>query len=119
MLSGVIAKEQPDNPDFHLPEKLKSLWEQKDFGSYGNNEDVPADFITNGDVTGGNSGSPMLNAQGELMGLVFDCNWDSMTRDFNYDQNLHRVICLDVRYVLFITEKYAGMKNIVDEILKN
>lgn len=119
MLSGVIAKEQPDNPDFQLPEKLKSLWEQKDFGSYGNNGDVPADFITNGDVTGGNSGSPMLNAQGELMGLVFDCNWESMTRDFNYDQNLHRVICLDVRYLLFITEKYAGMKNIVDEILKN
>ena len=118
MLSGVMAKEQPDNPEFRLPSKLKSLWQQKDFGTYAINGDVPVDFITNGDVTGGNSGSPMLNAQGELIGLVFDCNWESMTRDFNYDQNLHRVICLDVRYLLFITEKYAGMKRLVDEILK-
>lgn len=118
-LSGVIAKEDTKNADFQLPDRLKELWRNKDFGRYGIDGDVPVDFIMNGDVTGGNSGSPMLNARGELIGLVFDCNWESMTRDFNYDQNLHRVICLDVRYMLFITEKYAGMENIVDEILKD
>ena len=119
-LSGVVAKADanPGNPDFYLPEKLKQLWESKDFGRYGENGDLPTDFIMNGDVTGGNSGSPLLNAKGELIGLVFDCNWESMTRDFNFDQNLHRVICLDIRYVLFITEKYAHMENIITEILE-
>lgn len=118
-LSGVIAKADVNmgNPDFDLPEKLKTLWESKDFGRYGENGDLPTDFIMNGDVTGGNSGSPLLNAKGELIGLVFDCNWESMTRDFNFDQNLHRVICLDVRYLLFITEKYAHMNYIIAEIL--
>ena len=118
-LSGVMAKERQDSPDFRLPERLKSLWKNKDMGSYGINGDVPVDFIMNGDVTGGNSGSPLLNARGELIGLVFDCNWESMTRDFNFDQDLHRVICLDVRYMLFITEKYANMKNIINELLEN
>lgn len=118
-LSGVIEKSKSGHPDYYLPDKLGKLWENKDFGDYGSNEDLPTDFIMNGDVTGGNSGSPLLNQKGEMIGLVFDCNWESMTRDFNYDQNLHRVICLDIRYVLFIIEKYAGMNALVDEMLQN
>ena len=119
-LAGLMdkANAHAGNPDFALDAKLKQLGEAGDFGPYGEDGDLPVDFITNGDVTGGNSGSPLLNAKGELIGLVFDCNWESMTRDFNFDQRLHRVICLDVRYLLFILDKYAGMDNLVSEMLE-
>lgn len=115
-LAGVMEKAKSDNPDYKLPERLRQMWAQKDFGRYDTGDDVPACFITNGDVTGGNSGSPMLNAQGEVTGLVFDCNWESMLRDFDFNIDLHRVICLDIRYLMFIVEKYAGAKHIADEI---
>ena len=119
-LSGLLdkANAHAGNPDFVLDAKLKQLATAGDFGPYGEAGDLPVDFITNGDVTGGNSGSPLLDAKGEMLGLVFDCNWESMTRDFNFDQRLHRVICLDVRYLLFILDKYAGMDNLVSEMLE-
>ncbi|MGM9701621.1 MAG: S46 family peptidase [Prevotella sp.] len=115
-MAGVMEKAKSDNPDYQLPDKLKRMWQAKDFGGYAVDGDVPTCFITNGDVTGGNSGSPMLNAKGEVIGLVFDCNWESMLRDFDFNIDLHRVICLDARYVLFMVDKYAGMTKIADEL---
>lgn len=118
-LSGVMEKAKgSDNPDYRLPERLGRLWQQKDFGQWDAGGDVPTCFITNGDVTGGNSGSPMINARGELVGLVFDCNWESMLRDFHFDKSLHRVICLDARYLMFIAEKYGNARWIVDEMTR-
>ncbi|MEG0500466.1 MAG: S46 family peptidase, partial [Rikenellaceae bacterium] len=116
-LEGVIKKENSTNRDFFLPQTMKDLWNKKDFGRYAVNGDVPVSFIVNADVTGGNSGSPMMNAKGELIGLLYDCNWESMTRDYNFDKELHRAICLDVRYLLFVVEKYGNSKHLVDEIL--
>lgn len=116
-MAGLMKKASSDNPDYAIPDRLRQMWQQKDFGDYAIGSDLPTCFITNGDVTGGNSGSPMLNANGEVVGLVFDCNWESMLRDFEFNPDLHRVICLDMRYLLFIVDKYAGMKNIIEEIL--
>lgn len=116
--SEVIKKEDPNNSDFYLTPKMKELWAAKDFGRYGANGDIPVSFIVNADVTGGNSGSPIMNAKGELIGLLYDCNWESMTRDYNFDLNLHRAICLDVRYMLYIVEKYGNAKHIINEILE-
>lgn len=118
-LAGIIKKENPSNRDFFLPQTMKNLWNKKDFGRYAVNNDVPVSFIVNADVTGGNSGSPMMNAKGELIGLLYDCNWESMTRDYNFDKELHRAICLDVRYLLFVIEKYGNSKHLVDEILSS
>lgn len=115
-MAGMMEKAKSDNPDYRLPDKLKRMWQAKDFGNYAVEGDVPTCFITNGDVTGGNSGSPMLNAKGEVIGLVFDCNWESMLRDFDFNIDLHRVICLDMRYVLFMIDEYAGMTKIAEEL---
>nr|WP_121272065.1 S46 family peptidase [Pedobacter schmidteae] len=115
-LSSLIDKANAVNPDYFLNKDLQSLWEKKDFGKYGMNGDMPVCFVTNGDVTGGNSGSPMMNAEGQLIGLVFDCNWESMTREFNFEKDLHKVICVDARYVLLITEKFSGTQRIIGEI---
>ncbi len=116
--SSLINKADTVNKDYQLNPLLAEMWRKKDFGTIGQNGDMPVCFITNGDVTGGNSGSPMLNGDGKLIGLVFDCNWESMTRDFNFEQSFHRVICADIRYVLLLTEKCSQSKRILDEIAK-
>ncbi|UKJ08583.1 S46 family peptidase [Solitalea lacus] len=119
MFSGLIAKAADTTiKDYYLNKKLKSIWQNKDFDPYAINDDMPVCFVTNGDVTGGNSGSPMMNANGEIIGLVFDCNWESMTREFNFEKELHKVICVDIRYLLFITEKFSGSNRIIAEIEK-
>ncbi|POY37373.1 hypothetical protein C3K47_06315 [Solitalea longa] len=119
MFSGLIAKAADTTiKDYQLNSKLKTIWHNKEFGKYGVNSDIPTCFVTNGDVTGGNSGSPMMNANGEIIGLVFDCNWESMTREFNFEKDLHKVICVDIRYLLFITEKFSGSNRIIAEIEK-
>ena len=116
-LDGVMEKEDPDNWEFVVPEKLKTLWKNKDFGQYAmKNGKMPVAFLSNNDITGGNSGSPVLNAKGELIGLAFDGNWESMSSDVMFEPALQRCINVDIRYVLFIVEKFGGAKWLVDEM---
>jgi hypothetical protein len=111
-----MDKEDPDNEEFIVPEKLKQLYASKDFGVYGSNGSMPVCFLTTHDITGGNSGSPVINANGELIGLAFDGNSEAMSSDIKYDVNLQRTICVDIRYVLFIIDKFAGAHWLVEEI---
>jgi hypothetical protein len=115
-LSGVMDKEDPTNEEFIVPAKLKELYEKKDFGRYGSGDDLVTCFLTNNDITGGNSGSPVINGNGELIGLAFDGNWESMSGNIAYEPKLQRCICVDIRYVLFIIDKYAGAQNLIDEL---
>ncbi|MBE0637857.1 MAG: S46 family peptidase [Bacteroidales bacterium] len=115
-LSGVMEKEDPTNWEFEVPEKLKELYSKKDYGNYGQNGDMIVAFISNNDITGGNSGSPVMNAKGELIGIAFDGNWEAMSGDIAFEPALQRTISVDVRYILFIIDKFAGAKNIIDEL---
>ena len=116
-LDGVMEKEDPDNWEFVVPEKLKDLWKSGDFGDYAMPDGkMPVAFLTNNDITGGNSGSPVLNADGELIGLAFDGNWESMSSDVMFEPELQRCICVDIRYVLFIMDKFGGAGYLLDEM---
>ena len=116
-LKGVMEKEDPTNPEFVVPDKLKELYEAKDYGQYAlANGELPTCFLTTNDITGGNSGSPVINGNGELIGCAFDGNWESLSGDINFDHNLQRCIAVDIRYVLFIIEKFGGCKHLIDEM---
>ena len=115
-LDGVMAKEDPSNPEFVVPEKLNQLYKAKDYGRYGENGKMVVGFLTNNDITGGNSGSPVLNGDGELTGLAFDGNWEAISGDYAFEPDLQRTICVDIRYVLFVIEKYAGATNLIKEL---
>jgi len=116
-LDGIIEKEDSTNEEFIVPQKLKELYKNKTYGSYANEDGkLPVCFITTNDITGGNSGSPVLNAKGELIGVAFDGNWEAMSGDIIYEPALQRCICVDIRYVLFMIEYYAGAKNLIDEM---
>ena len=116
-LDGVMEKEDPMNPEFIVPAKLKELWAAKDYGHYANKKgELPTCFITNNDITGGNSGSPVMNAEGHLIGLAFDGNSEAMSGDIDFEENMQRCINLDVRYMLFIIDKFAGAKNLINEM---
>jgi len=116
-LDGVMEKEDPDNWEFVVPEKLKELWKNKDYGQYGTTEgDMVTCFLSNNDITGGNSGSPIMNARGELIGLAFDGNWESMSSDVMFEPDLQRCINVDIRYVLFIVDKFGGAGWLIDEM---
>ncbi len=116
-LEGVMEKEDPSNSEFIVEKKLKELFMAKDYGIYADkNGNLPTCFISNNDITGGNSGSPVLDAEGNLIGLAFDGNSEAMSGDIDFEENLQRCINLDVRYMLFIIDKFAGAKNLIDEM---
>ena len=115
-LSGVIEKEDPDNDEFIVPEKLIELYETKDYGQYGQDGKMIVCFLTNNDITGGNSGSPVMNGKGELTGIAFDGNWEAMSSDIAFAPNMQRTIVVDVHYVLFIIDKFAGATHLIDEL---
>ena len=116
-LKGVMEKEDPDNYEFRVPAKLKEIYEKKDFGQYANEKgEVVTCFLTNLDITGGNSGSPVMDADGNLIGLAFDGNWEAMSSDVMFEPNLQRCICVDIRYVLLMLDKFGGAGYLLNEM---
>lgn len=117
-MGGVMAKYKAGDYEFDLPKKYLDLYHAKDFGRYADplHNDVVVCFITTNDITGGNSGSPVLNAKGELIGLAFDGNYEALSHKLAFDKDLNRTICVDVRYVLWCIEKLGGAKEITDEL---
>jgi len=116
-IEGIMEKEDPTNPEFIVPAKLKELYMAKDYGRWANEDgELVICFITDNDITGGNSGSPVINGRGELVGTAFDGNWEAMSGDIQFDETLQRTIVTDIRYVLFCIDKMAGAQNLIDEM---
>ncbi|RYD90835.1 MAG: serine protease, partial [Sphingobacteriales bacterium] len=115
-LDGVMEKYKPGDYEFDVPEKLRQLHAAKDYGIYGRNGKMPVCFIASNHTTGGNSGSPALDGYGNLVGLNFDRVWEGTMSDINYDPSICRNIMVDIRYVLFIVDKFAGAGHLVKEM---
>ena len=115
-IEGLMAKENPDDDEFIVPAKLKELYNKKDYGRYGQDGNLRVNFISNNDITGGNSGSPVMNSKGELIGCAFDGNWEAMSGDIAFEATFQRTISVDIRYVLFVIDKYAGATNLIEEM---
>ena len=116
-MDGVMAKYVPGNWEFDIPQDVRDLAEARDYGRYADeNGNLIVNFITTNDITGGNSGSPVINDEGELIGLAFDGNWEAMSGDIMFEQKVQRTICMDARYLLWCLEKVGGVKNIINEL---
>jgi hypothetical protein len=116
-LQGVVDKYKAGDYEFDLPKRVIDLNNKKEYGRYGSSKGyMPVCFLTTNDITGGNSGSPVMNGNGELIGLAFDGNWESMSGDIAYEPELQRTIVVDIRYVLWVMDVYAGAKHLVDEM---
>ena len=115
-LQGMMEKESPDVEDYKVPVKLKELFENRDYGPYGTDSIIPIAFIASNHTSGGNSGSPVLNAEGQLVGINFDRVWEGTMSDIMYNPAQFRNISLDIRFVLFIIDKYASAKWLIDEM---
>lgn len=116
-LKGVMEKKDNSNPEFVVPLKLEQLYKDKNYGQYADKDGtLHTCFLTNNDITGGNSGSPVINAKGHLIGTAFDGNWEAMSGDIFFETNIQRTIVCDIRYVLFIIDKYAGATNLIEEM---
>jgi hypothetical protein len=117
-LDGVMEKEDPSVREFTVPDKMKEIYKNKDFGRYGNEDGtMTVNFLTTHDITGGNSGSPVIDGQGRLIGLAFDGNWEAMSGNIAFEPKLQRTINVDIRYVMLIIDKYAGAQNLIDEMV--
>lgn len=116
-LSGIMEKDNPEIYDYNVPQKLREIYRNRDFGPYTQDGEVPVCFIATNHTTGGNSGSPVLNADGHLIGLNFDRAWDGVMSDLQYDPEICRNISVDIRYVLFIIDKLAGARHLIDEMV--
>ena len=115
-LDGVMEKYVPGDYEFDVPQKLQDLYNNKDFGPYAENGKVPVNILSTNHMTGGNSGSPIVDGQGNLIGLAFDTTWEGTMSDLYFDADIVRSIMVDIRYVLFIIDKYAGAQNLIDEM---
>lgn len=115
-LKGVMEKEDPGNPEFVVDKRLKELFNARNYGRYGMDDIMPVCFTTNNDITGGNSGSPVINGEGQLIGIAFDGNWEAMSSDLAFETTLQKCISVDIRYVLFIIDTYAGATHLIREM---
>lgn len=116
-LDGMIAKEDPSNREFWIDDRIKEVHASKDYGQYADaNGDLVVNFLSNNDITGGNSGSPVINGDGELIGTAFDGNWEAMSGDIFFEPNIQRTISCDIRYTLWLVDKCYGASNIIDEL---
>jgi hypothetical protein len=116
-MEGLMEKEDKKNPEFEIPERLKELYKNKDYGQYADADGkLRVNFLSDNDITGGNSGSPVIDGNGYLIGTAFDGNWEAMSGDISFESKVQRTISVDIKYTLFIIDKYAGAKHIVDEM---
>jgi len=115
---GILEKFVPGDFEFDAPDELMTLIRNKDFGQYADPSDgeLHTCFLSNNDITGGNSGSPVINGNGELIGIAFDGNWEAIASDFGFMPDVQRTISVDIRYVLFIIDKYGKASNIIEEL---